>query len=70
MVTPLAVSVLMFNNFLLKDFLLKGLQDKDRVNFCSPPVKTRPTRLYFLKKIHKNLEVFNIRSIFSWRYSC
>ena len=41
-------------DFLLKDLLSKGLLDKDTVDFCSPPVKTRPARLYFLKKIHKN----------------
>ena len=41
--------------FLLKDLLSKGLLEKDTVDFCSPPKKTRPARLYFLKKIHKTL---------------
>ena len=41
-------------DLLLKDFHKKGLLDKDMVDFCSPPKKARPARLYFLKKIHKN----------------
>ena len=41
-------------NFLLQDFLGKGLLNKDIVAFCSPPIKVRPARLYMLKKIHKN----------------
>ena len=34
-------------DFLLKDLLSKGLLDKDTVDFCFPPVKTRPARLHF-----------------------
>ena len=41
-------------NFLLQDFLKKGLLNKDTVDFCSPPKKVRPARLYLLKKLHKN----------------
>ena len=41
-------------DLLLKDFHKKGLLDKDMVDFCSPPKKAGPARLYFLKKIQKN----------------
>ena len=41
-------------DFLIKDFYKKGLLNKNMVDFCSPPKKARPARLYYLKKIHKN----------------
>ena len=37
------------------DLLLKnGLMKRNWVDFCQPPNQTRTSRLYFLKKIHKN----------------
>ena len=41
-------------DFLLRDFHNKGLLNKNMVDFCSPPKKAHPARLYFFKKIHKN----------------
>ena len=41
-------------DFLLRDFHNKRLLNKNMVDFCSPPKKAHPARLYFLKKIHKN----------------
>ena len=37
------------------DLLFKnGLMKRNWVDFCQPPNQTRTSRLYFLKKIHKN----------------
>ena len=41
-------------DYLLQNFLNKGLLDKNSITFCSPPKKARPARLYMLKKLHKN----------------
>lgn len=41
-------------DLLLKDFHKKGLLDKNMVHFCSPPIKARPARLYFLKNTQKS----------------
>ena len=39
---------------LLNKFYSEGLLNKKMVDFCSPPLKARLARLYFLKKIHKS----------------